>query len=69
MASSSELHQAGRTAHEENKIYGKATGRFPDYRDRYKEKGKTKGEKGETKDKDRDKEKGKRDKGDGKKKQ
>ena len=68
LASSSELHQAGRTAHEENKIYGKATGRFPEYRDRFRDKGKAKGEKGESKDKDRDKEKGKKDKGDGKKK-
>ena len=68
LASSSELHQAGRTAHEENKIYGKATGRVPEYRDRFREKGKVKGEKGETKDKDREKEKGKKDKGEGKKK-
>ena len=65
LASSSELHQAGRTAHEENKIYGKSTGKYPDYKDRYKEKGKNKGEKGESKDKDRDKEKGRREKGDG----
>lgn len=69
LASSSELHQAGRTAHEENKIYGKATGKYPDYRDRFKEKGKGKGGKEETKEKDRDKEKGKRGKGEGKKSQ
>ena len=69
LASSSELHQAGRTAHEENKIYGKATGKYPDFRDRYKEKGKSKGDKGDGKDRDRDREKGKKEKGDGKKKQ